>query len=926
MEVKLLFLGVAALASSVVLATPGGARPDARHAWAVHDEHRPNPPQVLTPEGRPPSDAIVLFDGTAESVERNWCARDGGKSRWKVDAGSFVCVPRSGTVRTAEEFGDCQLHVEWRTTDDAEGGNSGVYLMGRYEIQIFNSHGVKTNEDPFKFGNYADGQEGAVYGQNPPEVNASRPVGEWQSYDIVFHPPRHEDGKEVEPATVTVLQNGVVVQDHWKLEGPTTWKDRASPRNDGVEKGPIVLQDHGTPVPFRNIWIRRLPARCERLSDGPTVRRKRLQLAEHVQALAKDEGDPLRKLILSYEVCTYRGDGDETALEAAKASEPGAADVLDRMSGGECFQRWRLLRELADWTKMATNEGLLATNSPVVSALARANRRCRAAAAASRNGETPFCALRFGPAFTDPDRWPGMRAALEKNAPAFDEVWFSTGVSFPKLSWHEEHARQCAAAADDLRKLGIVPSIEIQTILGHTDAIIEEEGDNSGHDWGTMVSCEGRAAKYLGCPRDPKLRAYFARVGELNAAWKPGSVWVDDDLSYRNRAPVSNPGDALAGCFCERCRTGFERTEGRNWPLQALVAAIRSDADVRQRWDAYQCVGYAELVRTIATAVHRVSPETRFGYQYGGQLQPAIPHGLFEGGEHTVRLRPGAGAYYDANPHDQIGKAYRLAAMLRDVRGADWIGACCPEIETCPRTFACRTPQGLILEAFENLALGMEALSLFAADARTDESTDFYSDVLFPRLASAYGFLRGYRDANADTVPCGLSVVDDQPPQLVACRGVPVVGAYGKSLGDLPPVVSIGARTAGSSGASEGPEYETRIMQIASSASLRDFAERADAASGNRLPVLFDRANFAFVLPRVREDLSLVTLAVVNASIDRQESVRLRLRGVSPDVTCVTWHEPESMPIRLQVEHAGEFACVRIPRMGAWACGYLSVP
>ena len=176
--------------------------------------------------------------------------------------------------------------------------------------------------------------------------------------------------------------------------------------------------------------------------------------------------------------------------------------------------------------------------------------------------EVPFCALRFGYRFTQPDKWPEMRAALEKNRQAFDEVWFSTGVSFPSLAWHEEHARQCAKAADDLRKLGLVPSIEIQTIIGHTDAILGS-GDCSGQDWGTMVSADGLPAKHLSCPRDPKLIAYFVRVAELHAAWKPGSVWVDDDLSYRNRAPVLKPENRLAGCFCDACIAGFPASRGR---------------------------------------------------------------------------------------------------------------------------------------------------------------------------------------------------------------------------------------------------------------------------------------------------------------------------------------------------------------------------
>ena len=537
--------------------------------------------------------------------------------------------------------------------------------------------------------------------------------------------------------------------------------------------------------------------------------------------------------------------------------------------------------------------------------------------------DVPFCALRFGYRYTQPDKWPEMRVALAKNRAAFDEVWFSTGVSFPSLSWHEEHARQCAAAADDLRKLGIVPSIEIQTVIGHTDAILGS-GDCSGQDWGTMVSADGFAAKRLSCPRDPRLIAYFTRVAELHAAWRPGSVWVDDDLSYRNRAPLLKPENNLPGCFCDRCLAGFVKAEGRAWTRDELAKAIRADASVRARWDDYSCAGMGELTRAIAVAVHRKSPETVMGYQYGGRLRLAIPHGLYDGSGLPVRLRPGAGAYWDTDAHEQLGKAYELQKMLDGVRGVSWVGACCPEIESCPRTFACRTAQGVILEAFENLSLGMDFLSMFVADARTDETTDFYADRLFPRLAAAHPFLKGYYDANVGAIPCGFSVSGGSPAKLVACRGVPIAPAAGRSLGPLPDLASIKVRMSGSGEVdTRAPECQTRVMQIASSTGLTNFYARCDQASGGRLPVLFDEAVMAFAMPRVRGDRTLVTLALVNASIDRQEPVTVRLRGVPATVKTAVWHQPEAEPVAIAFERRGGEAHVRLPRIGAWECGYL---
>ncbi|MBQ4198706.1 MAG: hypothetical protein II649_02370 [Kiritimatiellae bacterium] len=538
--------------------------------------------------------------------------------------------------------------------------------------------------------------------------------------------------------------------------------------------------------------------------------------------------------------------------------------------------------------------------------------------------DAPFCALRFGYRYTQPDKWPEMRAALAKNRAAFDEVWFSTGVSFPSLAWHEEHARQCAKAAGDLRKLGIVPSIEIQTIIGHTDAIIGA-GDCSGQNWGTMVSADGLAAKHLSCPRDPRLVAYFVRVAELHAAWKPGSVWVDDDMSYRNRAPVLKPENRLAGCFCDACIARFSRAEGKTWERPALAKAIRSDASMRKRWNEYSCGVMGELTRAIAAAVHRVSPGTVMGYQYGGTLRSAIPRGLFDGSGKPIRLRPGAGAYWDTDPYRQLDKAYYLQTMLDGFRGEKWIGACCPEIETCPRTFACRTAQGLILEAFENLALGMDFVSMFAADARTDETTDFYADSLFPRLAKANAFLRGYRDANDGTKPCGFSVPGGEPAMLVACRGVPIVCATGRSLGKLPDVASINVRMAGSGEVNtRSPGYQTRVMQIASSTGLTNFYARCDRAAGGKMPILFESAVRAFAMPRVRSDMTLATMAFVNASIDRQDPVAIRLRGVPANAKTAVWRQPEAEDAEIALTRDREEVLMRLPRIGAWECGYLS--
>jgi hypothetical protein len=224
--------------------------------WHVHDGDRPLPP-VITPgtcstqesPGKAPSDAVVLFDGTDLL---HWRNEQGKPAGWDIQDGALVVHPGTGAIRSQDEFSDCQLHLEFASpvpprSQDQGRGNSGVMFFGRYEIQVLDSYENLT---------YADGQAAAIYGQYPPLVNASRKPGEWQSYDIVFTAPKfNHDGSLASPAYATVLHNGVVVHNHTPLLGPMAF--RALPRYQAHgPKGPILLQDHGNPVRYRNIWVR----------------------------------------------------------------------------------------------------------------------------------------------------------------------------------------------------------------------------------------------------------------------------------------------------------------------------------------------------------------------------------------------------------------------------------------------------------------------------------------------------------------------------------------------------------------------------------------------------------------------------------------------------------------------------------------------
>ena len=235
--------------------------------WLIHDMNRPVP-KVVTPgvastqdvAGTAPSDAVVLFDGKPVSEGgkglSEWTDSKGNKTRWIMGDGYMECVKKSGYIKSKRQFGSCQLHVEFATPSIVKGrgqgrGNSGVFIMGEYEIQVLDSYKNRT---------YADGQCSALYGRNVPLVNSSRKPGQWQSYDIVFHRPVFEGRKVVKKATFTVFHNGVLVHDNVTLKGGTGWKGPYAisdyvPHGD---KGPISLQDHGNPVRYRNIWVREL--------------------------------------------------------------------------------------------------------------------------------------------------------------------------------------------------------------------------------------------------------------------------------------------------------------------------------------------------------------------------------------------------------------------------------------------------------------------------------------------------------------------------------------------------------------------------------------------------------------------------------------------------------------------------------------------
>lgn len=350
------------LTANAIAANTGSAfygdAPDDHHPWAVHDRNRPQP-ELVTPgtfssqeqPGKPPSDAVILFDGTDLS---KWEADEGEgvPTKWVIKNGAMECVPGSGYIRTKEKFGDCQLHVEWAAPTKVEGesqgrGNSGVFLMGLVEIQVLDNYNNPT---------YADGFAASVYGVNPPMANALRSPGEFQTYDIIFRRPIYKDGQVVDPGYVTVLENGVVVQDHTRLEGGTGHMARSKP-GPFPEAGPLKLQDHGNPVRYRNIWYRPLPANTvEGGTDGylttEATMAKRAEIAAMIRQDAeklKDPANPMPEMLRLAESLVY--ERDDAAAERAKELADQYLAQVQQLSPEQLAAKKDELKHLRDITK-----------------------------------------------------------------------------------------------------------------------------------------------------------------------------------------------------------------------------------------------------------------------------------------------------------------------------------------------------------------------------------------------------------------------------------------------------------------------------------------------------------------------------------------------------------------------------------------------
>ncbi len=580
--------------------------------------------------------------------------------------------------------------------------------------------------------------------------------------------------------------------------------------------------------------------------------------------------------------------------------------------------------------------------------------------AAGTCSASPFSIIRFGPDLTRAGRWEEARDLLIRNRYVCDEAWFSTGGNTSTLDWHRKNAAVQAKAAAELRAVGIVPSLQVQETVGHGEAM-KGLAKPSHCTWTGFTGPDGYEAGRCWCPRDPALHAYFAEIGRIYAAWKPGSVWIDDDLR------IDRHGVVTTGCFCRRCIQAFADKENRAYTRESLVAALKCDDALRRRWKEHGFEGLAQLAAAIARAVHEVSPETRLGLQYPwcDKEQLLICEAMSAATGARIGVRPGCGAYSDRNPFDQVDKTYRIARQMKSLSShAELFDQICPEIETCPRVFSSRTPRSLAFEALIHLAQGCDSLSWYMIG---EEAPGDFDTLVFPALRENMELYKAYVRLNEGTVPCGYDVPDmgDSPtapdwPVRYSATGVPFAFGHGRKLGMAIPasfaeklpdeqlrrcfagamvtdmkavgilqkrgLLSAHIKGPGCYSLPEGGRLgvsPSLCPDEADSAELVRYGERANWAAKGGFPARLLDPCLAATWCRTKPDGTFASLVVLNTRIDEQRPVRVRLHKFTGDL--VRWFPLwGTSEILTPTRDGNGDVIVTIPPVAAWSGGFIA--
>lgn len=535
-----------------------------------------------------------------------------------------------------------------------------------------------------------------------------------------------------------------------------------------------------------------------------------------------------------------------------------------------------------------------------------------AAPCGTTEAERPLVMFRFSSAQTQSlEEWRQTAQVFAANRGCCDEVWFSTGESFPGMDWHRRNVAVIREAAEDMRKLGIRASIQFEATVGHGDDFpTAEEKARFDKPWTGWTGPDGTECRYCNCPRQSGFLRRLAEISELYATIRPAVVWIDDDLRLTNHSPVS--GADGPGCWCDKCLADFSRRDGRTWTRAELQAAWKGgDAALRDRWEDFSSESMAELASVIARSFRKVSPKTRFGLQTGAGRERMVNIVLRRlkdmTGEKTA-VRMGGGDYYDLSPIAQLAKSRQMVTACRRLEAEDLVDGWCTEVESYPRAYGSRSVRSIALEAFSSIAWGLDSVSLFVMDRRS-ESDGLYSRYLLKPLVEVTKFLNDYRALHVGTVPAGF--VCPEAGDECILTGVPVLPGWGRSWG------AIDAER--SAGVPWGQFGDDRLADVRLTPSAKIQAVRDRLSEKAPLKVLSPFAGL--VLPRVSEDGALRSVGLIGARLDAQEIV---LQLDVPERRFV-WRELGRTPQELLSLTVDGHRQVTVPSLGAWNAGYLLV-
>ena len=504
--------------------------------------------------------------------------------------------------------------------------------------------------------------------------------------------------------------------------------------------------------------------------------------------------------------------------------------------------------------------------------------------------------------------WRSNLCAFAAHPGCCDEVWFSTGTGAPNMDWHRERAKVLASAAADLRKMGIVPSLQFQATLGHGDSFASAEMCVA-KNWTGWTDWKGVETRFCNCPRQPAFHEYLREASRIYAQVGFASLWIDDDLRYNSHMPADNVG-VHVGCWCATCIGEFNKATNGRWTREELGRAVETDAALAAKWRAFSIEGLCVVARTIAAAFHDVSPKTMMALQQGSWEDAAdsvlaVLKTLHETSGGEVGYRPGGSCYYDFNPNAQVSKSIRSGWFRTRLGDPSWVREWTPEIESWPRTYYSRSGQSVLVEGFTALMYGMNTISFFVSNSEKEEPESFARQFWKP-LADASPVLRGY----ARTIEGCRAVGCLLPSELKADDAALMHAA-------VPLFVGVGM-VKGSCTMEEGKSCPWEIT----SRDIQKLRVGIDARCGG-LPAMLVSPFYGLMLPHVDGKGVLRAVAIVNERIEPQQNVRVLLRNLPKGVDAAVWHEMRRPDRRLAISREGGDAVVEIPEIGAWNAGYL---